>query len=139
MFRKFLFSMVLLAMGFTTSALAQETLTVYDGDATNNYVPIYGLYVDSYCKAEIVMNADQLTDMTGGTISGLTWYLKNPAAAAWTGAVFQIFMKEVPDATIQSYWGLDGATVVYEGALDGTQSELPIEFTTPYTSRAVIC
>ena len=41
MFKKFLLSMVLLCVGF--ASFAQETLTVYDGGASNNYVPIYGL------------------------------------------------------------------------------------------------
>lgn len=33
-------------MGFT-QLRAQETLTVYDGTSTNQYVPMYGYYADT--------------------------------------------------------------------------------------------
>ena len=132
MFKKILLSMVLLCVGFASS-FAQETLTVYDGGNTSNYVPIYGLYVDDFVKVELVMNADQLESITGATIEGLTWYLSTPAATSWGTATFQIFMKEVSEPTISNFTGLTDATVVYTGTLDGTQSEMVINFDTPYT------
>ena len=132
MFKKILLSMVLLCVGFASS-FAQETLTVYDGEATSNYVPIYGFYVDDFVKAEFVMNADELESMTGATIEGLTWYLSTPAADSWGTATFQIFMKEVSEPTISNFTGLTDATVVYTGTLDGTQSTMEIEFDAPYT------
>ena len=131
MFKKILFSLVLMAMGFASS-FAQETLTVYDGTANSTYVPVYGLWADSYLKAEFVMNSEDLSDMNGGTINGLTWYLSSPAATSWGAANFQIFMMEVNDPTISAFYGMTNATLVYEGALDGTQAEMAIEFATPY-------
>ncbi len=132
MFKKILLSMVLLCVGFASS-FAQETLTVYEGTTYNNYVPIYGLYVDDFVKCELVMNAEELTELSGATINGLTWYLGTTASASWGDAIFQIFMKEIDATTLDAYTGTDGATIVYEGALDGTQSEMEINFTTPYT------
>ena len=131
MFKKLLFSLVLMAIGFTTSSYAQETLTVYDGEATNAYVPVYGFYADAFTKVEIIMNGNDVSEMTNGTITGLTWYLSSPAEVAW-GGVFQIFIKEVGQTTIDAFTGLDGATIVYEGPLDGTQPEMTIQFATPY-------
>lgn len=49
MCKKLLFSLVL-AMGALLPALAQQTLTVCDGEATNSNVPIFGQYVDNYLK-----------------------------------------------------------------------------------------
>ena len=130
MFKKLLFSLVLMAVGFSTS-YAQQSLTVYDGDATNNYVPVYGFYADAFTKVEFVMNYEDLSEMTGGTINRLTWYLSTPAEAAWGGR-FQIFVKEVNFNTIDAYVGMNGATIVYDGPLDGTGSKLVIDFDTPY-------
>ena len=121
-----------MALGFTTSAIAQQTLTVYDGDATSQYVPIYGFYADAYMKAECVMNSGDLMEMKGGTITGLRWYLSSPAADSWGDALFQIFIKEVNEPTISAYYGMNNATIVYEGQLDGTQNTMDIVFTTPY-------
>lgn len=123
-----LFSLLLCAVG----ARAQSELTVYEGEATSQYVPIYGFYCDAYQKCEFVMSADNLGDMTGGTISSMTFYLSSPATDSWGNANFQVFLKEVYDTSISAYSGPDDATVVYEGSLDGTQTTLKIEFTTPY-------
>ena len=107
-------------------------LTVHDGTATNQFIPLYGYYCDSYLKGEFVMPADELSGMAGGHIDGMTFYLSQPATADWGDANFQVFMKEVSDATISTFSGTNNATIVYEGALDGTQSTMTIDFTTPY-------
>ena len=130
MYKKLLFSLVLMAIGFTTS-YAQETLTVYDGSATNSYVPVYGFYADAFTKVEFIMNSDELYPMDGGTITGMTWYLSTPATDPWGGR-FQIFVKEVSNTTLDAYTGMVDATIVYDGPLDGTQEELVIEFAEPY-------
>ena len=108
-------------------------LTVYDGMTTNYYVPVYGLWVDDYTKTEMIMPAADLSEMVGYPIQSMTFYLSTPASGAWAPAEFQIFMKEVSNTTLSSYIGMDGATVVYEGMLDATQSEMYIPFSTPYT------
>ena len=110
-----------------------ETLTVYNGTATNQYVPVYGLYAENYQKCEFIMNAEELSDLAPGSIiTGLKWYLSSPASASWGNAKFQIFMKEVSGTTLSAFTGMDGATIVYDGSLDPTASEMSIVFNTPY-------
>jgi len=106
-------------------------LTVFDGTATNGFVPVYGFYADAYLKSEFVMPAEALADMANESISSMSFYLASPADAAWTGT-FQVFMKEIDATTLDAYTGTEGATIVYEGELDGTGETLDIEFTTPY-------
>ena len=125
--------LMLMAFMMSLASFGQSTLTVNDGTATSSYVPVYGLYMDDYLKCEYVIPAENLTDMTGGTISAMTFYLSSVASASWGSASFQVFMKEVDATTISAYTGTDDATIVYEGSLDGTQSEMMVEFTTPYT------
>ena len=127
---KRLLSLMLLCFAVFGVARAQETLTVHDGTATNGYVPVYGFYVDAYLKCEMVYPAAELGDMEAGTITGMTFYASTPADDSWGSANFQVFLTEVANATISAYVG--PGTVVYEGALDGTQSEMTITFTTPY-------
>ncbi|MBQ2483723.1 MAG: hypothetical protein II519_00240, partial [Muribaculaceae bacterium] len=134
MIRKVLFlvmSMLLLSVGTARAALA--TLTVYDGTATNQYVPIYGYYCDDYLKCEFIIPAADLASMTDCEISALKWYLSTPASDSWGDASFQIFVKEVDATTISDYYGPDDATIIYEGAIDGTQDEIDIAFASPYT------
>ena len=111
---------------------AINSLTVYDGTETNEYVPVYGYWADAYQKCEFVIPADQLTDMNGGSLSQMTFYLSSPASQPWTGT-FQVFLKEVDNTTLSAFTGTDGATIVYEGTLDGTQSTMTVDFANNYT------
>ena len=113
-------------------ARAQSELTIYeDGTATSGNVPVHGLWADAYLKCEFVVPADELADMTGGTISKMTYYATSPAAEAWTGT-FQVFLMEVDNTSIDAYYGPSSATVVYEGKLDGTGETMDVEFTENY-------
>ena len=114
-------------------AVAQQTLTVYDGENVNSYVPVYGTWADAYNKCEFVMNAEELGDLpNGANILGLTWYLSTTPAAAWNGN-FQVFIKEIDETTLSDFTGTEDATKVWEGPLDGTSGQVVLELTTPYT------
>lgn len=106
-------------------------LTVHDGTAGSPYVPLYGFYEDAYLKCEYVMPASELEAMNGSNIDAMKFYLKTSAADPWTGD-YKVFMKEVSATTISEYSGLDDATVVYEGKLDGTGETMDVIFDTPY-------
>jgi len=124
--------MTLLLFTFVWGARAEETLTVYDGTATSTYVPVYGTWADAYLKCEFVVPADELSQMSGGTISQMAFYLTSSAAEAWTGT-FQIFLMEVYNTTISAYYGPEDATIVYEGTLDATGSTMDVVFSNDYT------
>ena len=128
--QKFLLLMLLL-LSCWGGARADE-LTVYDGTSTNGYVPVYGSCANYYQKCEFVIPADELSDMKGGTLSAMTFYLYSRASSAWTGT-FQVFLKEVSETTISAYSGTDGATIVYEGTLDATKTTMKIIFSSNYT------
>ena len=114
-------------------AVAQQTLTVYDGTDNNGNVPVYGFYADAYNKCQMIMPATDLSDMTGGTITKMTWYLTTPAAAAW-GGNFKIYVTEVNEASLGTeFLDISSATLVYDGALDGTGETMGITFTEGYT------
>jgi hypothetical protein len=123
--------MMMLLLAFVGFVRADE-LTVHDGTATNGYVPVYGFYADAYLKCEMVYPASELSVMNGGQISGLTFGISSPATEAWTGT-FEVFVKEVSDATVSDFTGTTGATTVYTGTLDGTGSTMTVNFTAPYT------
>ena len=105
-------------------------ITVYNGMESSSYLPVYGS-VDNYEKNEFVMPAAELAAMSGKVITSMQFYLSSSAGSVWNGT-FQVFMKEVSATMLSSYSGTDGATIVYEGTLDGTQDLMTVSFTTPY-------
>ena len=129
--KKLLICFVMWVMGLT--AFAQATFTVYDSNEQSSYVPVYGFYADAYNKCEMIMPAPDLADMNGEIISKMTWYLPGPASEAWTGN-FKIYLKEVSETSLGTdFLGVDGATLVYDGTLDGTGSTLTVEFSNQYS------
>jgi len=129
--KKRLLLVLLTLLCFIGGAKAQNELTVYEGTVTNSFVPVYGYYADAYQKSEFVIPAAELTPMSGGTVSKMTFYLQTSAEVAWTGT-FQVFLKEVTGTTLSAYSGTEGATIVYEGTLDATGSTMEINFSTNY-------
>ena len=122
--------LLLVAMLLPWAMQAQENLTVHEGTTTNSYVPIYGLYVDAYLNCQMVYPASELTEMTGGQISGLTFYASS--AGTWSGSQFQVYLTEVPSTTISSYMPLESCTMVWQGSLSGANT-LNITFDDAYT------
>ena len=82
------------------------------------------------------MPASELAAMKGGDINTMKFYLCTKASDSWGNALYRVFLKEVDFTSFaspnDSYQGTDGATIVYEGALDGTKDVMTISFTTPY-------
>ena len=131
--KKYLLNLLLLvafALPFATQA--QVTLTVHDGTATNNYVPVYGFYCDDFVKCQSVYPASELVMMSGGQITGLTYYAST-VPGSWGASTFKVYLMEVANATISSYADYTNATVVYSGALSATSGTMDITFSTPYT------
>ena len=106
--------------------------TVYeDGTATNSYVPLYGFYADAYLKCEMVYPQADLAGLAGTTINNMKFYSTN-GNVSWGNANFQVFMTEVSSASISSFNGPTGATMVYEGPLSIVDGTMTVNFTTPY-------
>ncbi|MBR6049100.1 MAG: choice-of-anchor J domain-containing protein [Bacteroidales bacterium] len=108
------------------------SITVADSTATNGYVPVYGLYADSYLRSQIVYPAADLAAMTYGAINSLTFYSTN-ANVNWGSANFKVYLTETTDATISSFTAATSMTNVYEGALSISGNQMVVTFTTPYT------
>ena len=126
-------SLLLLCFAIFGVARAQETLTVYDGEATSGYVPVYGFYADAFNKCEMIMPADNLSELQGATLTKLTWYLSTPASDSWGDANYQVYLKEVSESALGTdFLGVEDATLVFEGSLDGTGSTLDIAFASNY-------
>lgn len=124
---KFYFALALALLGIGSVANADE-LTVYDGTTTNQYVPLYGYYNDVVgTQTEFIIPADKLSDMAGGSISGIKFYASN-TSVSWGGS-FDVYVKEVEETTLTSgFIGSTGATIVYSGPLSIESNAMTIDF-----------
>lgn len=132
----FLTVMVLLPWVATSQS---HSLVVADGTVTNGRLPVYGLYTDVLQRGQIIYPASMIEaaaeeySMTDGSITSMTFYLSSPANQAWT-CPFTVTLMEVPGISLGSFANTSTlGTVVYTGTLDGTQSTMTVNFTTPFT------
>lgn len=109
-----------------------DNLTVHDGTESSYIVPIFGYRNDSYVKMEYILPATEISEMAGGTISGLTYYLKSSESSSYGNANFVVFLKEVGETTITAFSGYTNEDIVYQGSLDATGATLSISFSKNY-------
>ena len=114
---------------YTTGGGGSGELTIHDGTTTNSYVPVYGFYADAYLKSEAVYPAAELAEMMNSNINSIKYYSSN-SNVSWGSANFQVFLTEVNDNTISSFYG--PGTIVYTGALSIVDGVMVVNFTTPY-------
>ena len=132
----------MMTLGGTSTAWGDE-LTVANGTNQNSYCPFEAGNADYAVKGEYIVPATDLVAMDGKVITAIKLYAtsNNTTAKPYYGTnekKFQVFMKEVTNATPYSYssstfQGTDGATTVYEGTLTVSSNEMLITFSNTYT------
>ena len=136
--RKNLLFALLVALFMPWAAQAQEELTVYEETTTtSNYAPMFVYYFDDFTRAQTVFPAEDLTDMTSGTITAITFYTTSQNIPYTTASSADIYLTEVESSTISSYIDKSSATTVctgyYDFVSDGADGGMvTITFDTPY-------
>ncbi len=114
---KKLFLSMMLTLACLLGASAQ-TLTVCDGEATNEYQPIYGYNYDVLNQySHMIYPASMLSDMAGRTITSVTFYATS--AIQFSGGTQSLAVKEVEETSINTK--VTDGTEVFNGtfAIDG--------------------
>jgi hypothetical protein len=110
------------------------TITLNEGTSTNEYVPVYGYYVDNYSKSQFIIPASDLVNIQGGEITALTFYASQ-SSINWGNATFDVRLKvvnntEFENTTLEDW---DGMESVYSGSLSVNNNTMTINFSTPFT------
>ena len=107
--------------------ITPNTLTVCDGSADSEYIPVNGADSDGEgTYSECIFPSSMLTEMRNKEITSLSFYLKNSAGSLWN-AIFKVYMKEVDNQRAFDLTGPELCTVVYTGTLDGTGTQMNIQ------------
>ena len=107
----------------------QQTLTVSDGTATNEYVPIYGYYADVDQHTQMVYPSTMFDNIQGAQISSITFY----SSDAYSFVDFTVKIGEVTASSFTSpSFFTNSLNTVYTGTITIAGGEMTINFTTPY-------
>ena len=107
---KFLTLFFTLAMAIPP-AWGEETVTVCDGTATTQYLPVYGYYFDWSQHNQMIYPASELADLPAGSfIYSVTFYPDN--AISFSGAAVTFSMANIAEGTaafpLDNYGSADG-------------------------------
>ena len=120
----------LIAVAVMAFAAQATEMTVCDGTDTNNYVPIYGLYVDTDGTfGQMIYPADMLTDMVGKEITGVKFY---SSRINFSGATLQLGMAKAEKDNFDDYEAIEGATPLCSITPNEGDTEMTFVFDEPY-------
>jgi hypothetical protein len=133
--KKFLLLLLTILLGFSSLQLsAQQTLTVANGTATNDYVPIYGYWADAVQHNQVIYPETMLDDMIDSAITAMTFYLSSsPSNTTWGSATYTIKLGITSNSSFSSAaYATTSFTEVYSGGVQVANGELTIVFDTPF-------
>lgn len=109
------------------------SIVVNDGTNTNNYVPIYGTYVDEGNTAsQFIVPAAELQEIMWDSITELTFYAST-ANANWGAAEFEVYMTTTEDATLSALVDWNSLTqVMVAGNLSIVNNKMVVTLSEPF-------
>ena len=109
-------------------------LTVNDGTATNDVVPIYGYWCDNATgiRSQFIIPAADLATIQWGTINKLTFHAST-GNASWGDAEFEVYMAETSETTISALADFDAMEkVMNAGSLSISGNKMVVTLDAPY-------
>ena len=120
----------LIAVAVLAFAAQATEMTVCDGTDTNNYIPIYGLYVDTDGTfGQMIYPADMLTDMVGKEITEIKFY---SSRINFSGATLQLGLAKAEKDNYDDYEAIEGATALCSITPNEGDTEMTFVFDEPY-------
>ena len=93
---------------------------------TNNYVPIYGNYMDDHSRSQFILPKTSLSALSGTQITKIVFYGTASNTAKFNNKTFDVYLKEVSDATISSLADWSTLEQVYSGNLTISDGKMTI-------------
>lgn len=109
------------------------SIVVNDGTKTNDYVPVYGMYVDNGTTAsQFIVPAESLQEIMWDSITTLTFYASQPTSN-WGASEFEVYMTTTEDATLGALVDWSSLTqVMVSGNLSIVDNKMVVSLSEPF-------
>ena len=109
-----------------------EPVVVANGTQTNNFVPVYGYYVDGTSLSQFIYPASSLAELQNGIIKSLTFYASQ-SSISWGSAQFEVYMGVVENTTMTDFVNWSSLTLVRSnGTLSVSGGQMVINLDNPF-------
>ena len=85
--KKILFFLLTVLIGLSSLSLSAQSVTVANGTTTNDYIPVYGLWLDANQHNQIIYPESMLTNLVGENINMMMFYLNSEPSSSWSSSV----------------------------------------------------
>ena len=128
----------LFAVAVVALAAQATDLTVFDGTAQNEYIPIRATYFDwSPYYGQVIYPAAQLAAMEGQDISAMKFYIANEGGNVMNGGKLAFYLGTTDQNSFPSYSpsliSESSLTLVAEVPMNAGDTEIVVEFDEPWT------
>ena len=107
-------------------------LTLNEGTATNNFVPINGANVDLGTRSQFIIPEEALEELEWDSIKSLTFYASQ-TSIDWGDALFEVYVAEAQETTISEEADWTAMTKVMNAAtLSIADKKMVVTFDAPY-------
>ena len=111
----------------TVCSFTPGVLTINDvSTTTNNYVPIYGNYMDDHSRSQFILPKASLSSLKDQRITKIVFYGTASNTAKFANKTFDVYLKETDDATISTLSEWATLEKVYSGNLTITDGQMVI-------------
>ncbi|MBR6829414.1 MAG: hypothetical protein IKM83_02235, partial [Paludibacteraceae bacterium] len=109
------------------------SIVVNDGTKTNDYVPVYGMYVDNGTTAsQFIVPAESLQEILWDSITELTFYASQ-ATSNWGASEFEVYMTTTEEATLSALVDWSSLTqVMVSGNLSIVDNKMVVTLSEPF-------
>ena len=102
-------------------------LTINNSNTTtNNYVPIYGNYMDDHSRSQFILPKASLSSLSGTQITKIVFYGTASNAAKFNNKTFDVYLSEVDGETISALSDWASLEQVYSGNLTISDGKMTI-------------
>ena len=102
-------------------------LTINNANTTtNNYVPIYGNYMDDHSRSQFILPKASLSSLSGTQITKIVFYGTASNAAKFNNKTFDVYLSEVDGETISALSDWASLEQVYSGNLTISDGKMTI-------------
>lgn len=126
-------SSAVVTLAVHTNPLPSDNVIVADGEVTNSYTPVWGLWCDRPQRTQSIYPSDMLADLVGQTITGLHYVVSSGGSSAWADAIFNVNIGITDDDNLADGWTEANWNTVYTGTLSASMVEgMTVVFDTPF-------
>ena len=112
------------SVGAHTLTLPNDCAVIAAGTASNEHVPLYGVWTDHHQRIQSIYPEAMLDSINGKTLTSMTYTVSSGSSSGWNTTTWEVWMGVTLDTNLADGWADTSVlSLVYTGTLSASVSE----------------